>query len=108
MLSDAVDSPKIANISPSSESLQAAPQLIRLEQDEIAWQVAEKTNGEYLHWGHCTSTFDSDNSYDCIRDLETGSLRLSYQIHQLNLKVYPAIDAFLAKKIEAWRCQSLQ
>jgi hypothetical protein len=108
MLSEAVELPNITNAPPSSERIEAVPQLFRLDQDEIAWQVAEKVNGEYHHWGHCTNTFDTENSYDCIRDFETGTLRMSYQIHQLNLKVYPAIDAFLVEKVATWRCQSLQ
>jgi hypothetical protein len=108
MLSESVGLEKVASIPPSSESLEATPRLMRLEQDQIAWEVAEKINGDFFQWGNCTNTFDADNSYDCIRDFETGGLRMSYQVHQLNLKVYPAIDAFLAGKVKAWKCQSSQ
>lgn len=106
MLSEAADSQTINDIPSSAEPLESVPQLIRLEQDDIAWQVAEKSQGEYLHWGNCSSSFDTENTFDCIRDFEIGNLRMSYQIHKRNLGLYPAIDAFLAGQADKWRCQS--
>jgi hypothetical protein len=85
-------------------NLEAAPQLMRLEKDEIAWQVGEKRDQGYFHWGQCSNTFDADNSFDCIRDLITEDLTMSYVIHEPNLKAYPAIDEFLIAKMAEWRC----
>ena len=106
MLSEPLGQQMVADIPAYSKRLDASPKLVRLEQDDIAWQVAEEINGEYVSWGHCSSTFETENSYDCIRDFETGELRMSYLIDQVNVKVYPAIDALLAEKVETWKCQS--
>jgi hypothetical protein len=104
MLSKSHRSKKIDPIPTHTMPLEESPQLRRLEKDAIAWQVGEKADGGYLLWGHCSDTFDADNRFDCIRDLLINRLKLSYVIHQRNLANYPAIDDFLARKIEAWKC----
>lgn len=104
MLSRPSGPKNILSIPADASSLESMPQLLRLEKDAFAWEVAEKRDKGYLHWGHCSDTLDSDNSFDCIRDLAVVSLTMSYVVHQQNLKLFSAIDDFLAEKVDSWKC----
>lgn len=78
--------------------------LFRTEPGEIAWQVLEKKEDRYVHWGYCSDTFDSAGSFDCMRDLQASNLKLSYPIHMVNLRFYEDIDRFLIERIRQWHC----